>query len=139
MKRKTDNKRGFRYYFMQTFAIVFTFAFLIGFIVYYGVLKYELSTLESNSSTETNYIVYDALEDIDDSEITENSMKMILIKTGNHDHSYTDYCTVVYDTENDKFYDSSNVIYCVATASDDKYFKPIKELSNDYFNNNYVF
>ncbi len=138
MKRKTDNKRGFRYYFMQTFAIVFTFAFLIGFIVYYGVLKYEQRGLEAFSYKESNYTVYDTLENMDDSEITENSMKMILIKTGNHDHSYTDYCTVVYDTENDKFYDSSNVIYCVATASDDKYFKPIKELSNDYFNNNYI-
>ncbi len=139
MKRKKNNKRGFRYYFIQTFAVVFAFAFLIGFTIYYGMLKYELRGLEAVSYSDSNYTVYDALEDMDDSEITENSMiKLLTMRMGVQDHSYTDYCTVVYDTENDKFYDSSNVIYCVATASDDKYFKPIKELSNDYFNNNYI-
>jgi signal transduction histidine kinase len=138
MKRKKDNKRGLRYYFIQTFAVVFAFAFLIGFIIYYYMWEYEQRGLEAYSYAEGNYKIYDALENMDDSEITENSMKTLLTMTmGIQYFPHYDYCTVVYDTVNDKFYDSSNVIYCIASVRDDTYLKPIKDLSNDYFNNNY--
>ena len=46
MKRKTDKKRGLLYYFMRTFPVVLTFAFLTGFTFYYGLVKYGLRGME---------------------------------------------------------------------------------------------
>lgn len=139
MKRKTDKKRGLLYYFTRTFPVVLTFAFLTGFTFYYGVLQNALGVMEIFSYQQSNYSIYDTLKNAGDSEITENSMKMLLTKAMVvRDYPYNDYCTVVYDSKNDKFYDSSSVIYCIAEASKDEYLKPIENLSDDYFSKNCI-